>query len=251
MSQARHLSHFLGALCLLFAAVATARSLIVPAEPAPFERVHLRQTVDSCVFAEDNVSVSYQREHDRIIVIQPPNACFAPGPPEVVDIQLGAFPPGEYRVEILLGADREPIEQIDFTVHSLVRPAIHPPPPLPLADYSGIWWTPAESGWGLSLHQGRSNTLAGALYVFGPEQEARWYTLQGGRWETSTRWSGEVFRSRGPDWSATWNGALVSHESVGTATLDFGMVPGREDQAELSYRIDGMLVVKTIVRLRF
>ena len=236
---------------MVFAASALARSLIVPAEPNPFERVHLRQTVDSCVFAEDNVSVSYERERDRIVVIQPPNACFAPGPPEVVDIQLGAFPPGEYHVDILLGAGREPIERIDFTVHALVRPAIYPPPPAPLADYSGVWWTLAESGWGLSLHQGRTHVLAGALYVFGPDRESSWYTLQSGRWETSTRWSGQIFRSRGPTWSTNWNSVLVSHDSVGTVTLDFGMVPGREDLAELSYRIDGMRVVKTISRLHF
>lgn len=233
----------------LLPGIVLAQARVVPAEPTQFERVHLRQTVDSCVFAEDNVVVSHDGE--RIVVIQHPNACFAPGPPEVVDIQLGAFPPGDYQVEVRLGAHQEPIQRIAFTVHSIPRLAIVPTPPFPLADYSGIWWNPAESGWGLSLHQSATETLVGALYLFGDDQESRWFTLQNGRWESSTRWRGQVFRSRGAGWSASWDPAAVRHDPVGSVTLDFGMVPGREDRAELNYSIDGRSVVKTISRLRF
>jgi hypothetical protein len=238
-----------GCLSIFASAGALAQARIVPAEPIQFERVHLRQTVDSCVFAEDNVVVSH--EGDSIVVTQYPNACFAPGPPEVVDIQLGAFPPGDYRVEVRLGVGQAPIQRIAFTVHSIPRLAVVPPPPFPLADYSGIWWNPAESGWGLSLHQSPTETLTGALFLFDAEREPRWYTLQNGRWETSTRWTGQVFGSRGPAWFASWNPVIVSHDAVGTATLDFGMAPGQEDRAGFNVRIDGVRVIKTLSRLRF
>jgi hypothetical protein len=38
---------------------------------------------------------------------------------------------------------------------------------------------------------------------------------------------------------------------VGEATLDFGMRPGREDVATLTYTIDGTTVSKQIARVRF
>jgi hypothetical protein len=237
---------------LACASQAAAQASIVPADPVQFERISLRQTVDSCAFDEDNVQVSYERGSGVIKVVQALRQCFAPGPPAVVDIQLGAFPRGEYRVEIHLGHDQPAIERLDFTVQGLVQPAIFPPPPAPLANYTGIWWTPTESGWGLSLHQSRTHELFGALYVFGVDGQSRWYTLGAGRWQSSTLWQGEVFESTGPFWAAaSWNPASVQHLPAGTVELDFAMLPGQLDTARLSYRIGGTTVTKRIARIRY
>lgn len=245
---------------LLYAAVVPVLSLcatsawsqtrIVPSDPVQFERVSLRQTVDSCMFAEDSVHVSQDR--GTIIVVQPPLQCFAPGPPEVVDIQLGAYPPGDYRVEVYHSLQQPPIERVAFTVSGIVRPAIFPPPPFPLADYRGIWWNASESGWGLSLHQGRFNDLFGAIYVFGQDTQPEWYTLHSGQWVTSTRWAGNVGKTSGPPWSVpNFNPGAVQHSVVGTATLDFSMTPGHEDRVTLIYTVNGVTVTKTISRYRF
>jgi hypothetical protein len=237
-------------LLALCAGDAVAQSTLVPAEPSAFERVHLRQTVDSCMFDESRVEVS-QRD-GVIVVVQPPLQCFAPGPPEVVDIQLGAFAPGDYQAEIRLADDQPAIERIAFTVHPLAQIAVFPPPPHPLADYSGIWWNADESGWGLSLHQGAAHTLFGALYLFDANQQPQWYTLQGGQWLSSTRWQGEILKTVGPWWTnAGWDPEAVKHTVSGSATLDFSMTPERTDRATLSYTIDGHTVSETIGRARF
>jgi hypothetical protein len=222
---------------------------IVPADPMQFEHVSLRLTEDDCAF--DPASVRVGMQGNVIHVDHTPRQCFAPGQPMVVDIQLGAFPVGDYRVEMAVAG--QPAEaRASFTVGGLVQPAVFPPPPVPLDNYTGIWWTAAESGWGLSLHQGRVNTLVGSVYVFDQALQPEWYTLGNGQWETSTRWTGEVFRSSGPAWSsASYNATLVKHEAVGTATLDFGMVPGAEDRAQFSYTVGGTTVSKTITRVRF
>lgn len=244
------LSAALAPLLVLSATAASSQTRIVPADPVQFERVSLRQTVDSCTFDEDSVSVSLDRS--TLVVLQPPLHCFAPGPPEVVDIQLGAFPPGDYRVEIYHSQQQPPIERIDFTVSAIARIAIFPPPPFPLADYSGVWWNTSESGWGLSLHQGRFHELFGAIYVFGTDRQPEWYTLQSGQWVTSTRWTGDVGKASGSPWSApSFDARGVQHAVVGTATLDFTMAPGQEDRVALTYTIDGTTVTKTISRYRF
>lgn len=231
---------------------AAAQASIVPADPIQFERISLRQTVDSCAFNEDNVQVSYERSSGVIKVVQTPLQCLLPGPPEVVDIQLGAFPRGEYRLEIHLGHDQPAIARLDFSVQGLVQPAIFPPPPAPLANYTGLWWTPAESGWGLSLHHSRNHELFGALYVFGVDGRSRWYTLGSGRWRSSTLWQGQVFETVGPFWAAaSWNPASVAHSPVGTVEFDFSMLPGQTDSARLSYTIGGTAVTKRVARIRY
>ncbi len=228
---------------------AAAQSRIVPEDPVEFERVHLRQTVDSCMFDESRVRVEMVGK--TVVVTQPLNACLLPGPPEVVDIQLGAFPAGDYRVEVRLGEGQAPIERIEFEVQGLVVPAIFPPFPLPPAHYSGLWFTANEAGWGLSLHHGRTHQLFGALYVYSASGTSEWYTLQSGRWATSTRWEGKVFRSSGPAWLApSFDPARVAHTEVGTIVLDFTMLPGREDRASMTVTIGGTTVTKTITRIR-
>lgn len=223
---------------------------IVPADPLQFEHVSLRQTVDDCAFDPERVRVTLQ---DSVIhVEQPPKQCFAPGNPAVVDIQLGAFPVGEYTVELHNGGDGAADKPLRFVVGGLVQPAVFPPPAVPLENYSGIWWNASESGWGLSLHQGRLDALVGSIYVFDEGRDPVWYTLGAGRWETSTRWTGEVFHSQGPSWSATsFDRTQVKHEGVGTVTIDFGMKPGTEDSAKLEFSLSGVQVHKTITRLRF
>lgn len=243
-------SRFAMPLLLLASPLAWAQAQVVPADPVQFERVSLRQTVDDCAFDPERVSVSMTG--NVISVRQPPRQCFAPGEPAVVDIQLGAFPVGDYRVEIHNSVDQPADARVDFTVSGLVQIAVVPAPPLPLDNYSGIWWKSSESGWGLSLHQGKLNTLVGSVYVFDQGQEPEWYSLGSGQWLSSTRWMGELFRSNGPAWSApSYDGALVKHTAVGTVTLDFGMLPGTEDTARLSYTIGNITVVKTISRIRF
>lgn len=242
--------HIVLPLLLLASPLAWAQARVVPADPVQFERVALRQTVDDCAFDPERVRVTMQG--NVIHVVQPPRQCFAPGNPAVVDIQLGAFPVGDYRVEIHHADDQPADARVEFSVSGLVQIAVVPAPPVPLDNYTGIWWKSSESGWGLSLHQGRLNTLVGAVYVFDQGQEPEWFTLGAGQWETSTRWRGELIRSNGPSWSApAYDGSLVKHTPVGTATLDFGMLPGTEDTATFTYTIGGTTVTKTISRIRF
>lgn len=234
---------------LLSTAAAAAEPAIVPADPLEFERVHWRLSVDSCVFNEQSIRVELR--DGALAVRHQPLQCFAPGPPEVVDIQLGAFPFGEYRVDFYDGNATTPSLSQRFQVNRPVQIAVFPPPPHPIADYSGLWGAASEAGWGLSLHQGGADLLFGALYVFDTQNRPQWFTLQAGSWESSTRWSGKVVRTEGPAWLVPiYASGMTSYSVVGEATLDFHMNPGEEGQASLRYFIDGQSVSKTITRTR-
>jgi hypothetical protein len=238
----------LGALVALPAAGA---SRIVPAEPSAFELVNLRMTVDSCAFVPSTVRV--RAEGTTLKVTQQPNNCLLPGTAQVADVQLGALSPGLYRVEVYADpAGTGEAETLSFQVRERVEIAVFPPPPRPLTNYTGMWWNPQESGWGLALNQGVSNAVFGAWFVYGSGGQPEWYTLQGGQWTSSTRWTGLVYRTTGPFFAGPdFDPRLVLVQSAGTATLDFSQVPGDEDRARFTYTVGGITATKTIARMAF
>ena len=222
---------------------------IEPAEPIAFEAVNLRMTVDGCAFVPETVRV--RASGNVLKVTQHPNQCFAAGPVEVADVRLGSLAPGEYRVEVYASMDAAgaPVETLAFEVRTRPEIAVFPPPPRPITDYSGLWWNAAESGWGLSLHQSPADAMFGALFVYGSDGEAEWFTLQGGRWESSTRWSATLYRTTGPFFAGpVFDPRLVLVQAVGVASLDFHQVPGDEGRARFTYGVDGTTVTKVITR---
>jgi hypothetical protein len=237
---------------LAAASAASAATRIVPAQPTAFEPVNLRMTVDSCAFNPSTVHV--RSAMNVLTVTQRPNACLLPGTPETVDVRLGALAAGEYRVEVFASpsAEDRPVETLSFTVHEPAEAVIFPPPPRPLTDYSGLWWNPLESGWGLSLHQSALHSLFGAWFVYGSGGEPEWYTLQGGQWIDSTTWRGTLYRTTGPFFGGPdYDPRLVLVQPAGTATLDFRLRDGEEGRARFTYTIGGATTTKVIERMRF
>jgi len=233
---------------------AIAASSIVPAQPAAFELVNLRMTVDSCAFNPSTVRV--RSAMNILTVTQQLNACLLPGAPQTVDVRLGSLASGDYRVEVYANPDGQaagtPVETLSFSVREPAEIAVFPPPPRPLTDYSGLWWNPLESGWGLSLHQNALRSLFGAWFVYGAGGEPEWYTLQGGQWTDSTTWSGVIYRTTGPFFAGPgYDPRLVLVQAAGTATLDFRIRDGEDGSACFTYTIGGATTTKVIERMRF
>ncbi len=236
----------------LAALPAFAASQISPLDPAEFDPVNLRMRVDSCAFAPETVNVSAAGSVIR--VAHRPNNCFAPGEPRVVDIRLGALPAGRWSVEVHPDGNPDgPYEErVFFSVTPRAQIAVFPAPARPLTDYSGAWYRPAESGWGLSFHQGATNVVFATWYVYDAAGRPTWYVLSDGRWASSTVWSASVYRTAGPAFfGGAFDPALVSVTPVGQATLDFTQRPGEEGWATLSYAVGGDVGAKRITRLAY
>ena len=228
---------------------ASAASQIIPAEPLPFETVNLRLFTDLCTFSPSEVRVNMVG--DTVRVTEAPIACSPPGAPATVDIRLGAFPMGSYRVELVQGSDDRPVrERLSFAVRGLAEPAIFPPPTRPLTNYTGLWYMPSESGWGISLTQAPLYGMFGTWYVYDAANRPEWYTFQEGRWTSFTTWTATVYRTSGPFLNApSFNPGLVTIAPVGTATFDFALRPGLEHRAQFSYTVNGVTGSKSIERL--
>lgn len=120
-------------------------------------------------------------------------------------------------------------------------------PPQPSIDYTGAWFLPSESGWGLSIVRGASSTLGVILYHYDSDRSPAWYILQNGTWQSSTVFTGTLNRFSGPAYSEVFSTAQVSSSPVGTATLTFASAT----QATLSYSINGVTLNKSLTKLAF
>lgn len=233
----------------LIALAAFAASTLVPAQPTAFETVNLRMNVDTCEFSAGTVRVSQQSNVIR--VTHTPAACSPPGAPGVADVQLGALPSGDYRVEVYVThpGESELVESLSFQVRDPAEIAIFPPVPRPLTDYSGLWIDMSDPGWGISLHQGPAHTVFGVMFLYTEGREPEWYSLQGGHWTRSTQWTATIYRTTGPTlWNAS-GASIVTYGIAGTATFDFSQAPGRVGRAVFGYVLNGRMGSRSIERM--
>ncbi len=224
----------------LFCTASMAQSVeIIPASPRFLEPVYARikenESPYGCIYAAQVsmdgtvISVRYQRLIDLCGYDY--------------DVELGRFPAGTYTVAV---QGQAPVQ---FTVGaSSSTPTAPYPGNQPVVNYSGMWWTPSESGWGMSISQGATNQVFAAWFVYGQSGEPVWYTLQPGSWTSSNVYStytGPIYKTTGPYFGGPFNPASAGVRQVGTGTLSFRYA----NRGMFSYVVEGVQGVKNIERM--
>ena len=123
-------------------------------------------------------------------------------------------------------------------------------PPGSEPNYTALWWTsPAgsESGWGLNIaHQG--DILFATWFTYDMDGKTDWLVMSNGARVGDNVYSGTLYRTRGPAFSATpWDPTQVHPTDVGAATLAFS----GEDEGLFAYILDGVSQSKPITRQVF
>ena len=103
---------------------------------------------------------------------------------------------------------------------------------VPAANYTDMWWNPAESGWGVSFTQHVATNQAYAVwYTYDPREpdntttldagdfKPLWIVMAGGQWLTPTQMRGEVFVTNGTPYFQSGSSTVV--QSVGSFTFTF------------------------------
>ena len=111
------------------------------------------------------------------------------------------------------------------------------------ADYTDIWWNPAENGWGVNLVQS-DNFIFATFFVYGPNNQPIWYAgnlnadgignYTGGLYVTTGTYFGTV----------PYNPLQFGVTQVGTATF----TPTTAYTGVLTYNVGGVTVTKNIQR---
>ncbi len=116
-----------------------------------------------------------------------------------------------------------------------------------LTNFSDLWWTPAESGWGVNAAQ-QADVMFLTFYVFGPTRQPVWYTAlvvdQGPQTDGSTLFSGNLFQSSGPYFGGPYDTSEVNTSHVGSASFRATSTTA----ATLTYVVGNVTVVKEIER---
>ena len=110
--------------------------------------------------------------------------------------------------------------------------------------YTDLWYLPSESGWGVNVIQ-QYDTIFTTLFVYGPDNTPRWYVGPAVRAQgTGGQFSGELYSTLGPAFSAPWNPAAYSFTQVGNVTFNFTS----PTTGSVTYTVNGVSVNKSIVR---
>ena len=112
------------------------------------------------------------------------------------------------------------------------------------------WWSPSESGWGLSVTQ-QDDVAFVVLFVYGPDGRPVWLHGVGTRYgydmERNPGFAGPLYRTTGPWFGGPFDAGTVQAAPVGTVTFE----AHGSDRASIEYTVDGITTTKTVQRLTF
>jgi len=118
-------------------------------------------------------------------------------------------------------------------------------------DPTGLWFDPAESGWGLSLVQ-RDDTLFAMLLVYDEEHRPTWYVASevsadgpAGTDAGAMQYTGVLYRTTGPWFGGAFDANTVAAAAVGMIRLQYA--PGTQGRTiDLTYSANGVSTTRAI-----
>lgn len=196
--------------------------------------------------SQNNITV-LRGETEAVIV---PNPC----PPGAMldEIDLGRLPPGDYTLTVNNSANgTQPITTVISNVPFTIADArLLKTAPYVRLDYSGHWWDPNDSGWGLFIwHDARDRVLA-AWFTYGADGKPIWYVFQP-TWQTfAATVTTDLLRTNRAPGATIPPPNPTTYTTAGTASLDFTSFT-TADEGKFTYTFTGgPTTVRTIQRFK-
>jgi arabinogalactan endo-1,4-beta-galactosidase len=108
--------------------------------------------------------------------------------------------------------------------------------------HSGLWWNPAESGWGVNFNQ-QGEIVFATLFTYDAQGRPAWFVMSAGRRQSGETFTGDLYRTTGPAFDAQPFMPIgpANVTRVGAMTVSF-----QGAAASLTYSVDGRNVAKQI-----
>jgi hypothetical protein len=116
----------------------------------------------------------------------------------------------------------------------------------PTFNYSDMWWTSTESGWGISLVQHPSNFIFATWFTYDENGNPHWYVASACELVGDYCY-GTLYETTGPSFSAFFDPTRVVLRPVGTLALTFSSF----GSATMRYDVKGVIRTKAITRIPF
>lgn len=160
------------------------------------------------------------------------------------DVILGRLPQGSYTVEaVFLNRANGTLTPIGTTQFSVAEDVAARNAGFPAYDFTDLWWNPAESGWGISIHVKRQAFFA-AWFAYDSVGNPTWYTLQGGGWRSPKSYTGAIYATHAAPNSGLGPLSSLTFVLVGNGTMEFDGF----DNATFSFTVNGVSNFKNITR---
>ena len=219
-------------------------SVLFPTNPTSTDNLKLSFSSRTCggivPYKSNSYRVSMSQNNITVTLgehVPSPIPLCPPAPREEID--LGRLPSGNYTLTVIEAPTGiQPGALIANAPFTVTDARIAKTAPYVRLDYSGHWWDPNDSGWGLFIwHDARDNLLA-AWFTYAADGKPIWYTFQP-KWQTSsaTFETALLQTSRAP-------GATVPPPNptafvvAGAVSLDFTNF-GTADEGKLIYTLTG------------
>ena len=235
-------------------------AVLLPPVPTSADNLRLTLPARSCLGPFPYIGQTYvhSMSQNNIVILRGPvnvppvvpSACSASVQREEFD--LGRLPAGNYTLtvtEVLQGGalGTNLFTNASFTV---VDARSTKAAPYVRLDYSGHWWDPNDSGWGLFIWQdARSSTdsLLAAWFTYTPDGKPMWYVFQP-RWQTATSTTtADMAQASRPPGMTSPPPTTTSTSRAGTASLDFTNF-GTADEGKITYSFDSVTGSTTLTR---
>ena len=243
-----------GGLALFGANTFAQQVTVIPASPVGRETVRLLvSALEPYALGRESVSMVNNR---LTVTLRTVDNSINPGPQGPSDdvavssseIVLGQFPQGSYVADVqLFNRQTTNVTTIGSATFSVTNETIGRDSNYPAYNFTDLWWNPAESGWGISIHVKRSILFA-AWFAYDSTGAPTWYTIQGGRWISPNIFSGgRIYKAKSNPNAGPGPLTQLSIFEAGTATIVFNAY----DQATMTFVVDGLGGSKNIVRQVF
>ncbi len=125
-----------------------------------------------------------------------------------------------------------------------IASALAPAAPTSSLNYTGMWWKPAESGWGINVnHQG--DIVFATLFTYDERGAPMWVMMTGLLQADGRTYAGDLYRVSGPAFNAQPFIPITEANRVNVGTMALTFSSART--ATLSYTYQGAAVTKDIV----
>lgn len=116
----------------------------------------------------------------------------------------------------------------------------------PSFNYSDLWWTSTESGWGISLLHHPSNVVFGAWFTYDDSGNPKWYVVPYCPL-VGDYCFGTLYETTGSPFAQAFDPNAVTVAPVGTLSLDFSSF----GNGLMTYNVRGVTSTKRITRQPF
>lgn len=211
--------------------------------PGNLYRVSMVQNVITVSLPNNTSEVAY------------PSAGCGPVSPDVVDV--GRLPAGNYVLNVVEPVSTSnpalPTKLVDSYAFAVTDARTAKASPWVRLDYSGHWWDPADSGWGLFIWQdpkSPTDSILAAWFTYAADGKPQWYVFQP-TWQshssTTTAPLVNIVRPPGAT-SPPPPGSSNNVVTLGSASLDF-TANGASGEGKITYKFgDGPTLTRTIKR---